>query len=85
MPNINSILAGLTDEEILDEFVKRFDCDAAILIYLESNTEYGFTRWANSNGRQWAKRVFTLAQNHSSIVGYEQELYKESEASTVIA
>lgn len=67
MSKSTSILTGLTDEEILDEFVKRFQCDGAILIYLESNTEYGFAKWSNSNGRKWVNELFTSAQNHNSI------------------
>ncbi len=48
----------LTDEEVLKEFVKRFKCDGAILIYLDSTTEFGFGRWRNSSGRKWVDNVF---------------------------
>lgn len=69
-----SVLAGLTDEEILDEFVKRFECDGAIIVYLESNTEFGFARWANTIGRRWANNLFTAIQNNNSIPNCIQSL-----------
>ena len=48
----------LTDEQILREFVKRFKCDAAVLIYLDSTNEFGFGRWSNKTGRKWVNEVF---------------------------
>lgn len=58
METIKFPISNLTDEEILKEFVKRFDCDGAVLIYMESNMEYGFGRWKNSNGRKWVNHLF---------------------------
>ncbi len=51
-------IENLTDEDVLKEFVKRFKCDGAILIYSDSGTEVGFARWRNSGGRKWVNRVF---------------------------
>jgi hypothetical protein len=48
----------LTDEEVLKEFVRRFQCDGAVLIYLDSNTEFGFGRWCNSKGQHWVNDLF---------------------------
>lgn len=48
----------LTDEQILKEFVRRFECDGAVLVYLDSNTEFGFGRWRNSIGRNWVHTMF---------------------------
>lgn len=58
METIKFPIGNLTDEQILKEFVKRFGCDGAVLIYMESDTEYGFGRWKNSNGRQWVNQLF---------------------------
>ena len=57
MERLNLSLDQLTDEDLLKEFVKRFQCDGAILIYLDSGTEYGFARWRNSLGRKWANKL----------------------------
>lgn len=51
-------IKNLNDEEILKEFIKRFQCDGAILIYCDSNVEYGFGRWKNKEGRTWVKDIF---------------------------
>lgn len=48
----------LTDEEVLKEFVRRFECDGAVLIYLESATEFGFGRWRNNQGKGWVNSLF---------------------------
>lgn len=58
MESIKFPLSNLSDEQILKEFIKRFDCDGAVLIYMESNTEYGFGRWKNTDGRKWVKQLF---------------------------
>jgi hypothetical protein len=79
MAKQNSILFGLTDEEILDEFVKRFDCDGAILIYLDGNTEYGFSRSTTVHGRAWTTELFTAAKNHLSIPDKNQEICEAEE------
>lgn len=79
MSKPTSILAGLTDEEILDEFVKRFECDGAILIYLEANTELGFARWTSDHGRKWARELFSSVKNHLSIPNKRQEVYDHEE------
>lgn len=47
----------LTDEEVLSEFVKRFQCDAAILIYKDGDMEHGFMRWVNKAGKEWQDEV----------------------------
>ncbi|MCI1648789.1 MAG: hypothetical protein LKI39_01005 [Bacteroides sp.] len=59
-------IADLTDEQILYEFVKRFKCDGAILIYVESNIEVGFGRWKNADGRKWVNRFIKNIKNSSS-------------------
>lgn len=56
-------ISSLTDEEILKEFVKRFECDGAVLIYMEANREFGFGRWRNTNGKKWVKHLFTHIKN----------------------
>lgn len=61
-------LENLTDEQILKEFVKRFKCDGAVLIYLDSGTENGLGRWRNSVGKEWVSRIFKLAKQGSSIM-----------------
>jgi hypothetical protein len=85
MDNTTSILSNLSDEAILDEFVKRFHCDGAILIYLDSDTEYGFAKWSNSHGRKWVNELFTIAQNHVSVSNSTQDLCKQEEDSAVVA
>ncbi len=55
-----SKLDGLTDHEILREFVKRFQCDAAILIYVIDGKEYGFTRWRNKIGKQYINYMMNI-------------------------
>lgn len=67
MQTIKFPISNLTDEEILKEFVKRFDCDGAVLIYMESQTEYGFGRWKNSRGREWVNHLFKTINKKSSI------------------
>lgn len=85
MIKTTSPLDGLSDEEILDEFVKRFECDGAILIYLDSNTEYGFAKWANSTGKKWATNLFTLAQSSVNLPGCIQEICEYENVSAVTA
>lgn len=58
MPSNNLSIHDLTDEEVLKEFVKRFQCDGAVLIYLDSSSEFGFGRWKTSLGRKWVKNIF---------------------------
>ena len=48
----------LTDEQVLKEFVRRFQCDGAVLIYLDSSTEFGFGRWCNTKGQYWVDGLF---------------------------
>ena len=48
----------LTDAEVLEEFVRRFQCDGAVLVYLDDSTEYGFGRWHNARGRNWVNNIF---------------------------
>lgn len=58
MNSIKFPVENLTDEEVLKEFIKRFECDGAVLIYMESNTEYGFGRWKNHQGKKWVQTLF---------------------------
>jgi hypothetical protein len=53
-----SLLGELTDEQILQEFIKRFDCEGAVLIYFQEEAEYGFGGWKNAIGRTWVNNVF---------------------------
>ena len=48
----------LTDEQILQEFIKRFDCEGAVLIYFQDEAEYGFGGWKNAIGRTWVNDLF---------------------------
>lgn len=57
MNTIKFPIENLTDEEVLKEFIKRFECDGAVLIYMESNSEYGFGRWRNRKGKDWVKNL----------------------------
>jgi len=63
MERIKIPIENLTDEQVLKEFVKRFECDGAVLIYMESNTEFGFGRWRNKIGKQWVKQLFKTIKN----------------------
>ena len=56
--DISLVIENLTDEEILKEFTKRFECDGAVLLYMENKTEFGFGRWSNKNGKVWVKELF---------------------------
>jgi hypothetical protein len=47
----------LTDEEVLKEFVSRFQCDGAVLLYLDSKVESGFGRWRTREGRRWVREI----------------------------
>ncbi|WP_223648906.1 hypothetical protein [Hymenobacter psoromatis] len=53
-----AFIQGLTDEQILKEFVRRFECDGAVLVYLDGSTEFGFGRWRNTIGRNWVHTMF---------------------------
>lgn len=55
----------LTDEEVLKEFVRRFECDGAILVYLDSNEEFGFGRWCNKKGKYWVKNLMEILKEKS--------------------
>lgn len=59
--------ADLTDEDVLKEFIKRFECDGAILIYRDSEIENGFGRWRNANGRKWVNSVFNMLKKGQSL------------------
>ncbi len=58
MPKRLTPIQELTDEQILKEFVRRFECDGAVLVYLENSTEFGFGRWRNATGRNWVHSMF---------------------------
>ena|GEM_PF-1135023 len=49
---------GLSDEQVLQHFVRRVACDGAVLTY---NDRYddgaSFRRWRNTQGRQWTRAV----------------------------
>ena len=62
-----TVAQNLTDEEVLKEFVKRFQCDGAILIYCDRNVEYGFARWRNKTGRLWVKDIFHRVKRENAI------------------
>jgi hypothetical protein len=53
----------LTDEQILKEFVKRFKCDGAILVYRDENMEFGFGRWKNTVGQKWVSELIKVLKN----------------------
>ena len=61
--DITLTIENLTDEQILKEFVKRFECDGAVLIYMEQNKEYGFGRWNNSSGKIWVNELFKIIES----------------------
>jgi hypothetical protein len=61
-------IENLTDEQVLKEFVKRFDCDGAILIYKDEDMEFGFGRWRNSSGRKWVNGLLKTIQSEPSTV-----------------
>jgi hypothetical protein len=73
MNNISSPIAHLTDEQILKEFVKRFQCDGAILIYMEQNTEYGFGRWKTQDGKAWVKQIMNIIKKSESNIKTEPD------------
>lgn len=65
MASKSNQFAGLSDEDILKEFVKRFQCHGAVLMYLDDEKnetakpkEIGFGRWKNGTGKKWVKGVF---------------------------
>lgn len=68
----------LSDEDVLKEFVKRFNFDAAVLIYLDGDKEYGFGRWCTGTGRGWVKDVLRSLKRHVKLrydpVSNEEEI-----------
>jgi hypothetical protein len=60
--------SNLTDEQVLKEFVKRFQCEGAVLIYLDETTEYGFGRWRNSIGKKWVSAIFRTIKDDKTII-----------------
>lgn len=62
----NKSFESLTDEEILKEFVKRFECDGAVLLYFDEKQEYSFGRWRNGNGKKWTNHIFNLLKKDNS-------------------
>lgn len=67
MSKLKDSLQNLTDEEVLREFVKRFQCDGAILVYHDSSTEYGFGRWRNAAGRKWVNKLFRVLNQDAAL------------------
>jgi hypothetical protein len=76
-----SPIEGLTDEQVLKEFVKRFKPDGAMLMYFDSDVTYGFTRWRNKKGREWEKRVV----NALELIGFQRGLHKEPNPARSVA
>lgn len=64
MPKKLASARELTDEQVLQEFVRRFQCDGAMLIYLDDDVENWFGRWRNSNGRVWVKDFIAHMQRN---------------------
>ena len=62
---IKKIIEEMTDKEILEAFVKRFECDGAVLVYLDSNSEAGFGRWRNPIGRKWVNNILKRVQSEN--------------------
>jgi hypothetical protein len=60
--------SNLTDEQVLKEFVKRFRCEGAVLIYLDETTEYGFGRWRSSIGKKWVSTIFRTIKEDKTII-----------------
>lgn len=67
MEKIKISVSDLTDEEVLKEFVNRFECDGAVLIYLDSKTEFGFGRWQNPTGRKWVNNLFKTIKKDTHV------------------
>ncbi|WP_426061266.1 hypothetical protein [Hymenobacter sp. B1770] len=70
---------NLTDEEVLKEFVRRFECDGAVLIYLDSGAELGtaecgFGRWRNSKGKHWVDGLFKRVKQEVVVPADNYEL-----------
>jgi hypothetical protein len=70
---------NLTDEEVLKEFVRRFECDGAVLIYLDSATElgaaeFGFGRWRNTKGKYWVRELFARVKREIIVPAESREL-----------
>jgi hypothetical protein len=68
MRKVTQSITELSDEKILDEFVRRFKCDGAILIYHEASREFGFARWRNKTGQTWVKGIFNVLVNERPIM-----------------
>lgn len=66
--------ADLTDEEVLKEFVKRFNCDGAILIYHDQEREFGFGRWRNSVGKKWVNNLFENLQKDLTLLSNKNRI-----------
>lgn len=78
--NITLSVENLTDEEILMEFVKRFECDGAALIYTDHGYEYAFGRWTNNTGKLWIKELFELlrgTQDNLKHIGNQRTINKD--------
>ncbi len=58
----NKAISTLTDEQFLKEFMRRFNCDGAAFIYLDSGSEFAFGKWNNGTGRNWVKNVFNAVR-----------------------
>lgn len=54
------IFEKLSDEDILKAFTERFNCDGALLIYLENDNESGLARWTNKNGKKWVNTIMPI-------------------------
>lgn len=76
IPNNKQLAQALTDEDVLKEFIKRFQCDAAVLIYLDSSKEFAFGRWSTGTGKAWVNSVFKAVKQH--VVLYEDKTKTEN-------
>lgn len=56
------LFKDVTDEQFLKEFMKRFQCDGAVFIYLDSGDEFAFGKWSNGTGKNWVNSVFTAVK-----------------------
>jgi hypothetical protein len=56
-PERRKEIKQLTDEELVNEFVRRFDVDAACIIFVDEGHEYGFGKWRNKAGRDWFNQL----------------------------
>jgi hypothetical protein len=59
------LIRTLSDEEFIGEFVRRFEVDAACVVYLDEGHEYGFFKWKNKDGKRWIDPLVKLLKSRS--------------------